>query len=95
MLLSNSWNDLEVMIKSLHQQCTAMGLTINCRKTRTLAVLPAPSYPDPQPIPLSSAADPIEPVSTIQYLGITVSQDCSNSAEVSSRIIKAPRPALT
>ena len=32
-LLSSSWSDLEVMIKSLHQHCTAMGLTINCRKT--------------------------------------------------------------
>ena len=49
-LLSSSWSDLEVMIKSLHQYCTAMGLTINCRKTKTLAVLPTSSCPQPQPI---------------------------------------------
>ena len=86
--LSNSWSDLEVMIKSLHQQCTAMGLTISCRKTKTLAVLPSSSCPQPQPILLSPAADPVEPVTAFQYLGSTVSQDCSNSAEVSSRIVK-------
>ena len=33
--------------------------------------------------------DPVEPVSAFPYLGSTVSQDCSNSAEVSSRIVKA------
>ena len=88
-LLSNSWSDPEVMIKSLHQQCTAMGLTISCRKTKTLPVLPSSSCPQPQSILLSPAADPVEPVTTFQYLGSTVSQDCSNSAEVSSRIVKA------
>ena len=88
-LMSNPWSDLEVMIKSLHQHCTAMGLTINCKKTKTLAVLPSSSCPQPQPILLSPSVDPVEPVSAFQYLGSTVSQDCSNSAEVSSRIVKA------
>ena len=46
-LMSNSWSDLEVMIKSLHQHCTAMGLTINCKKTKKLAVLPSSSCPQP------------------------------------------------
>lgn len=73
-LLSNSWGDLEVMIKSLHQQCTAMGLTISCRKTKTLAVLPSSFCPQPQPILLSPATGPVEPVSTFQYLGSTVSR---------------------
>ena len=49
-LISSSWSDLEEMIKSLHQCCSAMGLTINCRKTKTLAVLPSSSCPQPQPI---------------------------------------------
>ena len=88
-LMSNSWSDLEVIIKYLHQHCTAMGLTINCKKTKTLAVLPSSSCPQPQPILLSPSVDPVEPVSAFQYLGSTVSQDCSNSAEVSSRIVKA------
>ena len=71
-LMSNSWSDLEVMIKSLHQHCTAMGLTINCKKTKTLAVLPSSSCPQPQPILLSPSVDPVEPVSAFQYLGSTV-----------------------
>ena len=71
-LMSNPWSDLEVMIKSLHQHCTAMGLTINCKKTKTLAVLPSSSCPQPQPILLSPSVDPVEPVSAFQYLGSSV-----------------------
>ena len=88
-LLSILWSDLEVTIKSLHQYCTSMGLTINCRKTKTLAGMPSSSCPQPQPILLISSEDLVTPVSAFQYLGSTVSQDCTNSAEVSSRIVKA------
>ena len=71
-LMSNPWSDLEVMIKSLHQHCTAMGLTINCKKTKTLAVLSSSSCPQPQPILLSPSVDPVEPVLAFQYLGSSV-----------------------
>ena len=90
-LLSSSWSDSEVMIRSLHQYCTAIGLTINCRKTKTLAGMPSSTCPQPQPILFSPSKDLVEPVSAFQYLGSTVFQDCSNSAEVSSRIVKASR----
>ena len=90
-LLSSIWSDSEVMIRSLRQYCTAMGLNINCRKTKTLAVMPSSTCPQPQPILLSPSKDLVEPVLAFQYLGSTVIQDCSNSAEVSSRTVKASR----
>ena len=88
-LVSSSWSDLEVMIVSLNRQCTDMGLTIGCKKTKTLAVLPSPSCQQPEPILLSPDAEPVEPVPTFLYLESVVSQDCSTGAEVTSRIIKA------
>ena len=48
-----------------------------------------PLLSEPESILLGPDADPAEPVSTFQYLGSTVSQDCSFGAEVTSRIIKA------
>ena len=53
-----------MMIKSLHQQCTAMGLTISCRKTQTLTVLPSSSCLQPQSILLSPScsAHPAQPI---------------------------------
>ena len=88
-LVSSSWSDLETMIVSLNRQCTDMGLTISCKKTKTLAVLPSPSCQQPEPILLSPDAEPVKPVPTFQYLGSIVSQDCSTGAEVTSRIVKA------
>ncbi len=88
-LVSSSWSDLEAMIRSLNYQCNAMGLTISCKKTKTLAVLPSPSCQQPEPILLNPGADPVEPVATFQYLGSTVSQDCNTGAEVTARIVKA------
>ena len=88
-LVSSSWSDLEAVVRSLNYQCSAMGLTISCKKTKTLAGLPSPSCHQPEPILLSPGADPVEPVATFQYLGSTVSQDCNTGAEVTSRIVKA------
>ena len=49
-LLSSSWSDSEVMIRSLHQYCTAMGITINCKDKDTgryalLNLSAAPTHP--------------------------------------------------
>ena len=87
-LVSSSRRNLEAMVRSLNYQCNAMGLTISCKKTKTLAVLPSSCH-QPEPILLSPGADPVEPVATFQYLGSTVSQDCITGAEVTSRIVKA------
>ena len=76
-LVSSSWSDLEAMIRSLNYQCTAMGLVLSSKKTKTLAVLLSPSCQQPEPILLSPGADPVEPVATFQYLGSTVSPDAT------------------
>ena len=55
-LVSSSWSDLEAMIRSLNYQCNAMGLTISCKKTKTLAVLPSPSCQQLELILLSPGA---------------------------------------
>ena len=88
-LVASSWSDLETMLVSLNTQCTAMGLSISQKKTKTLAVLPSPSCQPPVTILLSPDADPVKLVTSFQYLGSTVSWDCSVGAEVSSRIVKA------
>ena len=66
-----------------------MGLTINCKKTKLLAVLPDADAQPPAPILLHAESDPIEVVPSFQYLGSTVSSDCTSIVEVSSRITKA------
>ena len=44
-LVANSWEDLRVMVESLETRCSDLGLTILCRKTKLLAVLPSDSFP--------------------------------------------------
>ena len=73
-LLSSAWSDLEVMVKSL--QDIALLWDLSTAKTKTLAVMPSASCPQPRPILLSPSEDPVKPVSTFQYLGSRVSQDC-------------------
>ena len=44
---------------------------------------------EPEPITLHPNSDPIEVVSSFEYLGSTMSDDCSLTAEVEARISKA------
>ena len=39
-LLANTWSDLTSMLESLSSCCKRLGLTISCKKTKSLAVLP-------------------------------------------------------
>ena len=39
-LLANNWSDLTAMLDSLSICCKKLGLTISCKKTKSLAVLP-------------------------------------------------------
>ena len=90
-LLADNWSDLTTMLESLAACCKKLGLTISCKKTKTLAVLPPDSPADltPTPIHLFPREEPIEVVSSFQYLGSTIQQDCSLDCEVNSRICKA------
>ena len=44
-LLADNWSDLTTMLDSLSTCCKKLGLTIRCKKTKILAVLP-PNSPD-------------------------------------------------
>ena len=88
-LISDSYEDLTTFIESLDSVCHHVGLTINCKKTKLLAVLPEDDTQAPSPILLHPESDPIEVVPSFQYLGSIVSGDCTSDAEISSRITKA------
>ena len=88
-LISDSYVGLTTLLESLDSKCRHMGLTINCKKTKLLAVLPDAGTQPPAPILLHAESDPIEVVSSFQYLGSTVASDCTSNVEASSRITKA------
>ena len=88
-LLADNWADLTTMLDSLATTCKKLGLTISCKKTKTLAVLTNPGAQSPAPIQLVPRSEPIKVVSHFQNLGHTVQNDCGMDAEVSSQICKA------
>ena len=90
-LLSDNWCDLTTMLDSLSTCCKKLGLTISCKKTKTLAVLPSENLDaqNPVPIHLVPGGEPIEVVSHFQYLGSFVQNDCGMDTEINSRICKA------
>ena len=79
------------MLDSLSICCKKLGLTVSCKKTKSLAVLPPddPATESPVPIHLFPEGEPIEVVSHFQYLGSIVQDDCGMDTEISSRICKA------
>ena len=89
-LLANNWFDFTAMLDSLSTCCNKLklGLTISCKKTKSLAVLPPedPAAQSPAPIHLVPGGEPIEVVSHFQYLGSIVQDDCGLDTEFSSRI---------
>ena len=87
-LLADNWADLTTMLDSLATTCKKLGLTISCKKIKTLAVLTNPGTQSPASVQLVPGSEPIEVVSHFQYLGSTVQNDCGMDAEVSSQICK-------
>ena len=87
--LADNWADLTTILDSLTTTCKKLGLTISCKKTKTLAVLTNPGAQSPAPVQLVPGSEHIEVVSHIQYLGSTVQNDCGMDTEVISRICKA------
>ena len=67
-LVSDSYDGLTTLLESLDSKCRHMGLTINCKKTKLLAVLPDADAQLPAPILLHAESDPIEVVPSFQYL---------------------------
>ena len=88
-LISDSYESLSSLLKSLDSSCHHMGLTINYKKTKLLAVLPGADAHSPSLISLHPDCDPIEVVPSFQYLGSYLSNNCSMDVEISTRITKA------
>lgn len=63
--------------------CSEMGLTISSKKTKILAICPAdrPSQPL-RDVLLQLANDPVLVVEDFEYLGSTISADCSLDKEI-------------
>ena len=66
------------------------------KKTTAMAVLPHGNtdgelYPNPESITLHPNSDPIEAMSSFEYLGSTMSDDCILLAEVEAHISKTSR----
>ena len=87
-LLAASWIDLEAMLTILSTHCSAFGLSVSCSKTKTMEVLLTSYCAQPVPIHLFPNDPPVEPVSSFQYLGSVIQEDCGSDLEVSSRICK-------
>ena len=85
-LISDSFGVLTTLLASLDSTCRIMGLSINYKKTKLLSVLPNDYIQPPSPILLHPDCDPIEVVTSFQYLGSIVSNECTS---ISSRITKA------
>ena len=90
-LISETFEGLTSLLESLDSKCHQMGLTINYKKTKLLAVLPNGDSLTPSSIVLHPGCAPIEVVSSFEYLGSKVSSDCKLDAEVSTRITKASK----
>jgi len=90
-LVSDSMGLLEEILRTLHSTCSGMGLSINTKKTKILAMCPSSSQTgsQPRPVLLSPDSCPVEVVDHFEYLGSTVAQDCTLDREVNMRISKA------
>ena len=88
-LISDSYESLSYLLKSLDSSCHHIGLTINYKKTKLLAVLPGADAHSPSPISLHPDCDPIEVVPSFEYFGSYLSNNCSMDVEISTRITKA------
>ena len=90
-LLADNWSDLTAMLDSLSTCSKKLGLTISCKKTKSVAVLPyeGPQIQSPVSIHLVPGDEPIKVVSHFQYLGSIVQNDRGMDTEINSRICKA------
>ena len=58
-LLADNWVNHTTMLDSLVATCKKLGLTISCKKTKTLAVLTNPGAQIPAPVQLVQGGEPI------------------------------------
>ena len=91
-LVSDSMGTLEEVLRFLDSVCSGVRLSISSKKTKILAVLPSPSpCPPPHPVSLKPGEQPVAVVEEFEYLGSTITKDCTLDREVNIRISKASR----
>ena len=89
-LVSDSMDVLEEVLRTLHTTCSGMRLSICCKTSKILAVCPNNSSSmQPRAVQLCSDEVPVAVVEDFEYLGCTISHDCSLDQEISKRISKA------
>ena len=72
--------------------CVCLCVCVCAQKTKILAVRPVHSCSvPPRAIKLGEEQELVEVVQEFEYLGSTISQDCSLDVEVSRQISKASR----
>ena len=82
-LVSDSMNVLEEILRTFDATCSGMGLIISSKKTKFLAVHSASSSNTlPRTVQLGAGRDPIEVVEDFEYMGSTITQDCSLDWEI-------------
>ena len=89
MLVSDSIDVIEEVLRTLHTTSSGMGLSISCKKSKILAVCPTNSTRYNVELSDCSGEEPVAVVEDFQYLGCTISHDCSLDREFSKRISKA------
>ena len=81
------------MIHSLDRTRTDMGVHINTKKTKIMAVLSSTSdlYSHPQPVLLPSDKEHVEVMEYFEYLGSGITSSCTLDKDVGSHISKASK----
>ena len=81
-LVSSSWDNLFAMLQTLNHHCSQLGLRISCKKTKLLAVCLSPISQQARTVVFRDYDVPIDTVDDFQYLGSTVSNDCTSDSEI-------------
>ena len=77
-LVSDSMDTLEEVLRSLDAVCSGVGLSISSKKSKILAICPSISLgAPPRAVHLNSEEEPVAVVEEFEYLGSTISQDCT------------------
>ena len=91
-LVSDSMDALEEVLRSLSAVCSGVGLSITSKKTKILMIRPSTSLSvQPRAVQLKPDEELVAVVEEFEYLGSTISQDCTLDREISRRISKASR----
>ena len=77
-LISDLMDLLKELLQAMEVNCSEVGLTIRSKKTKILAIRPAERTSQPlRDVLLRPAEDPVLVVEDFEYLGSTISADCS------------------